>query len=71
MLGPDCMIKGSIIHEFIHAFGFYHEHVRDDRDDYIKLNLDKMMVVCRAALVTTDDIIEGEVGSFRREDVAR
>ena len=42
MLGPDCMIKGSIIHEFIHAFGFYHEHVRADRDNYIKLNLDKI-----------------------------
>ena len=41
-LGPDCMIKGSIIHEFIHAFGFYHEHVRADRDDYIELNLDRI-----------------------------
>ena len=41
-LGPDCMKKGSIIHEFIHAFGFFHEHVRADRDDYIKLDSDKI-----------------------------
>ena len=42
ILGPDCMEKGTIIHEFIHAFGFYHEHVRADRDDYIELKWDKI-----------------------------
>ena len=41
-LGPDCMDKGTVIHEFIHAFGFFHEHVRADRDKYIKLNLEKI-----------------------------
>ena len=41
-LGPNCFKKGSIIHEFIHAFGFYHEHVRADRDNYIELNMDKI-----------------------------
>ena len=41
-LGPDCMDKGTIIHEFIHAFGFFHEHVRADRDDYIEIKWDKI-----------------------------
>ena len=26
-----CMRSGTIIHEFIHAWGFHHEHARPDR----------------------------------------
>ena len=26
-----CMKSGTIIHEFIHAWGFHHEHTRPDR----------------------------------------
>ncbi|CAG7823536.1 unnamed protein product [Allacma fusca] len=37
-VGPDCMKRGSIIHEFLHAAGFAHEHQRKDRDQYIDIN---------------------------------
>ena len=33
-----CMMRGTIHHEFLHTLGFSHEHVRHDRDQYIKFN---------------------------------
>ncbi len=36
-LSPGCWVNGIIIHEFMHALGFYHEQSRADRDSYIRL----------------------------------
>ena len=32
-----CWHQHPIVHEFIHAFGFYHEHMRADRHDYVEI----------------------------------
>lgn len=38
-----CMVKGIIIHELLHALGFYHMHSSMDRDNYVKVNYENVI----------------------------
>ncbi|KAL9894888.1 dorsal-ventral patterning protein tolloid-like [Glossina fuscipes fuscipes] len=42
LISPDCENFGNILHELGHALGFYHEHARPDRDDYIVVHHDNI-----------------------------
>lgn len=42
-LGDDCMWKGSILHEFVHALGFQHQQNVPDRDNYVTIHFENIV----------------------------
>merc|ERR1712212_666420 len=37
-----CIYVGTAIHELMHASGFYHEHTRNDRDNYVTIHYENV-----------------------------
>lgn len=42
-LGYGCVYNDIVLHELGHAIGFYHEHTRPDRDEYVDVNYDNIV----------------------------
>ncbi|XP_050024380.1 high choriolytic enzyme 1-like isoform X1 [Dermacentor andersoni] len=38
-----CLELGQVAHEFLHALGFFHEHSRPDRDEYVRVLWDNII----------------------------
>ena len=47
-LGPGCGV-GNIQHEFLHNLGFFHEHSRSDRDNWVTIHLENVNQRFRSA----------------------
>ena len=52
----NCFTVGTILHEFMHAAGFWHEQARADRDDYVQ--------------IITDNIIPSKLHNFDKRDLS-
>lgn len=35
---PGCVHHGVVVHELMHALGFYHQQSAADRDEWVKIN---------------------------------
>ncbi|XP_024917229.1 meprin A subunit beta-like isoform X3 [Cynoglossus semilaevis] len=42
-IGTNCDEISLVEHEFLHALGFFHEHTRFDRDDYVTIHLENIL----------------------------
>ncbi|KAM4567460.1 meprin A subunit beta-like [Fundulus diaphanus] len=42
-ISPYCDSLGSVEHLILHTLGFYHEELRHDRDDYVRIDFDKVI----------------------------
>ncbi|XP_015906299.1 astacin-like metalloprotease toxin 5 isoform X1 [Parasteatoda tepidariorum] len=41
-LGAGCFKMGTLLHEMGHTVGFFHEHSRSDRDDYLNIHYENI-----------------------------
>lgn len=59
-----CQTGDTVAHELMHAMGFYHEHVRNDRDRFIRVDYGNVLPEYRYAFDRQDNYDIGKYDQF-------
>jgi len=59
-IGYGCENKGTVIHETMHALGFYHEQSRSDRDNHVKIHYENILPGKENNFAKSNTINEGD-----------
>ena len=68
-IGKNCDKFGIVVHELGHVVGFWHEHTRPDRDDWVTIYRENIMVgqVCTCCDVLLANSA-GQISSMRLQE---
>ncbi|KAG7513543.1 meprin A subunit beta-like [Solea senegalensis] len=61
-IGRNCDRLGTVMHEFLHALGFWHEQSRADRDDYVNIMWDHIEPGKEHNFKIRDDTVSSDLG---------
>lgn len=61
-IGLDCMTQGVIQHELLHILGFWHEHSRTDRDQYVDIHWENVMDKAKENFRQFSDPVDDHLG---------
>jgi len=53
-----------IVHELLHALGFYHEQSRADRNNFVQINCNNVQGGCTGTIFNVNFVIEGDATAY-------
>ncbi|KAK5645539.1 hypothetical protein RI129_006839 [Pyrocoelia pectoralis] len=63
-LAPRCLTPGTIVHEFLHALGFYHQQATTERDDFVTIVWDNILERYKHNFEKHNETVVGSYGEM-------